>query len=307
MKTIRIHQYGGPEVLSVVEVKRPTPGPDELLVRVQATSVNPIDWKIRAGYMKDFIPLSFPATLGFDISGTVEAAGSGVKRFKAGDDIYALLDDIGGYAEYVVIKEAVAASKPKTIDHLHAAAVPVAGLTAWQSLFEAGQLRAGQTVLIHGAAGGVGHLAVQFAKAKGARVIGTASLKNQSYLRQLGVDHPIDYEKTRFEDVSHDVDVVLDTIGGEIQDRSWKVLREGGILVSLVAPPSPEQPEQYGVRGSGFSAHSSSSDLAEIARLIDAGRVTPMVETILPLTEVRRAHEISESGHARGKIALKVA
>lgn len=306
MKTIRIDQYGGPEVLSVVETQRPTPGPDELLVKVHATSVNPIDWKLRGGYLKDFYPLTFPATLGLDVSGTVESAGANVKRFKSGDEIYAMLEDGGGYAEYAVVKEEIAASKPKTIDDVHAAAVPLAALTAWEALFEAGQLRAGQTVLIHGAAGGVGSFAVQFAKAKGARVIGTASGKNQALLRKLGVDQPIDYEKTRFEDVAKDVDVVLDTLGGETQERSWKVLRKGGILVSLLAPPSEEQARKHGVRGVRFSSHPSSKDLAEIAGLIDAGKVKPIVDTILPLTEVRRAHEMSESGHGHGKIVLTV-
>lgn len=307
MKTIRIHQYGGPEVLSVVEMDRPKPGPDEMLIKIHAAGVNPVDWKIRAGYLKDYFPLTFPATLGFDVSGVIEAAGPEVKQFKPGDEVYAMLQASDGYAEYAVIKEGVAASKPKTLDHAHAAAVPVAALTAWQALFETAQLRAGQTVLIHAAAGGVGSFAVQFAKARGVRVIGTASGKNQSFLRQLGVDQPVDYEKTRFEDVAHDVDMVLDTIGGETQERSWKVLRKGGILVSLVGPPAPEQAGQYGVRGVAFSSHASSSDLAEIARLIDAGRVKPIVDTILPLTEARRAHEISQSGHAHGKIVLQVA
>src|SRR5882672_3745318 len=212
MKTIRIHQYGGPEVLKLEDVQRPTPGPGELLIKVQAASVNPFDWKVRAGYMKDFVPLNFPATLGWDVSGIVEAVGSAVRRFKHGDEVYARLEAGGGYAEYVVAKESIVASKPKTIDHVHAAAVPVAGVTAWQALFEAAELRAGQTVLIHGASGGVGNFAVQFAKLKGARVIGTASENNQSLLRELGVDQVIDYRKTRFEDVVRDVDVVLDTI-----------------------------------------------------------------------------------------------
>ncbi|HUA66733.1 MAG TPA: NADP-dependent oxidoreductase, partial [Alphaproteobacteria bacterium] len=213
MKAVRIHQYGGPEVLAHVEMKRPTPGPNEVLINVQAASVNPVDWKLRAGYMKDVFPLTFPATLGWDVSGTVEEAGADVTRFKRGDEVYALLEG-GAYAEYAAARETVVARKPRTVDHIQAATVPVAGLTAWQALFEVAQLTAGQKVLIHAAAGGVGNFAVQLAKAKGAYVIGTASGKNQDFLRELGVDEAIDYEKTRFEDAVRDVDVVLDTIGG---------------------------------------------------------------------------------------------
>ncbi len=236
MKAIRIHQYGGPEVLAQVEMQRPAPGANEVLIKVKAASVNPIDWKVRAGHMKDIFPLTFPATLGLDVSGTVEEVGPDAARFKRGDEVYASLElgAGGGYAEYVVAKETIVAKKPGTLNHVQAAAVPVAGLTAWQALFEVAQLRAGQKVLIHAAAGGVGNFAVQFAKAKGAHVIGTASSKNQAFLGELGVDHAVDYQKTRFEDVVQDADVVLDTIGGETQERSFKALKKGGILVSIV-------------------------------------------------------------------------
>jgi len=304
MKAIRIHQYGGPEVLAEVEMQRPTPGPDEVLIKVQAASVNPIDWKLRAGYAKEVFPLTFPATLGWDVSGTIEAAGANVTRFKSGEEVYALIKG-GGYAEYAVAKETEVAPKPRTLDHVHAAAVPVAGLTAWQALFEVAQLSAGQKVLIHAAAGGVGNFAVQLAKARGAYVIGTASSKNQAFLRELGVDKVVDYQTTRFEEVVHDVDVVLDTIGGDTQERSFKVLKKGGILVSLVQPPSQESAAKYGVRAQFYGGHASSSDLAEIAKLIDDGKVKIVVETVLPLAEARRAHELSETGHARGKIILK--
>ena len=306
MKAIRIHQYGGPEVLAQVEMQRPTPGPNEVLIKVQAASVNPIDWKLRAGYVKDVFPLTFPSTLGWDVSGTVEEAGATVTQFKRGDEVYALLEG-GGYAEYATAKETVVARKPRTLDHIQAAAVPVAGLTAWQTLFEVAQLSAGQKVLIHAAAGGVGNFAVQFAKARGAHVIGTASSKNQAFLRESGVDTAVDYQKTRFEEVVRDVDVVLDTIGGDTLERSFKVLKKGGILVSLVQPPSQESATKYGVRALFYGAHASSSDLAEIAKLIDNGKVKPVVETVLPLAEARRAHELSQSGHTRGKIVLKAA
>jgi NADPH:quinone reductase-like Zn-dependent oxidoreductase len=308
MKAIRIHQYGGPEVLAQVEMQRPAPGPNEVLIKIHAASVNPVDWKIRAGYMKDFLPLTLPATLGSDVSGTVEEVGPGAARFKRGDEVYASLGlEGGGYAEYAVAKEAIVAEKPSTLDHVQAAALPVAGLTAWQALFEVAQLRAGQKVLIHAAAGGVGHFAVQFAKAKDAYVIGTASSKNQAFLGELGVVKAVDYQKTRFEDVVHDADVVLDTIGGDTQERSFKALKKGGILVSIVEPPSQELAAKYGVRALFFGAHPNSSDLTEIAKLIDSGKVKTVVETVLPLAEARRAHELSQSGHARGKIVLKAA
>ena len=258
MKAIRIHQYGGPEVLAQVEMQRPTPGPNEVLIKVQAASVNPVDWKLRAGHVKEIFPVTFPATLGWDVSGTVEEAGSGVTAFKRGDEVYALLKG-GGYAEYATADEAVVARKPRTLDYVNAAAVPVAGLTAWQALFEVAQLSSGQKVLIHAAAGGVGNFAVQFAKAKGAYVIGTASSKNQAFLRELGVDQAVDYQKTRFEDAVRDVDVVLDTIGGETQQRSFKVLKKGGILVSIVQPPSQDLATKYGVRALFYGAHASSA------------------------------------------------
>src|SRR5258708_8392769 len=308
MKAIRIHQYGGPEVLAQVELQRPTPGPNEVLIKVNEGSVNPIDWKMRAGDMKDFLPLTLPATLGADVSGTVEEVGSSAARFKRGDEVYASLGlEGGGYAEYAVAKETIVAKKPGLLDHVQAAAVPVAGLTAWQALFEVAQLRAGQKVLIHGAAGGVGNFAVQFAKGKGAYVIGTASSKNHAFLRELGVDKAVDYQKTRFEDVVHDADVVLDTIGGDTQERSFKALKKGGILVSIVQPPSQELATKYGVRALFYGGHPRSSDLTEIARVIDSRQVKTVVEKVLPLAEARRAHELSQSGHARGKIVLKAA
>src|SRR5438876_11712735 len=213
----------------------------------------------------------------------------------------------GTYAEYVVAKEPEAALKPKSVDHVHAAAIPVVALTAWQALFDKAGLSKSQRILTHGAAGGVGSSAVQLAKWKGAHVIGTASGRNQAFLRELGVDEPIDYEKTRFEDVVHDVDVVLDTLAGDIQNRSWKVLKKGGILVSIVAPPSADEAAKHSVRSAFFSAHPSSSQLSEIAKLVDAGKLKSVVETVLPLSDARRAHELSEKGHARGKTVLKVA
>ncbi len=196
--------------------------------------------------------------------------------------------------------------KPRTIDHIHAAGIPLAGMTAWQSLFEAGELTAGQRVLIHAAAGGVGHLAVQLAKCKGAYVIGTASARNHDLLRDLGADETIDYNSVRFEEVVHDVDLVLDAIGGDTQARSWQVLKKDGILVSIVSPPSQEEAEARGVRQAYVFMQPRLQWLQEMAKLVDAGQLRCVAETVLPLADARRAHELSQSGHARGKIVLEV-
>jgi NADPH:quinone reductase-like Zn-dependent oxidoreductase len=310
MKAIRVHNYGGPEVLHFEDAPRPAPGPGEVLIRARAASVNPIDWKIRAGYMMDYVPMPLPFIPGYDVSGVVEDVGQGVTNFKKGDEVYARADALhghGAYAEYAIAKETEAALKPKTIDHVHAATIPVAAVTAWRALFDTADLKAGQKVLIHGASGGVGSFAVQLARWKGAYIFGTASAGNLDFLRQLGADQPIDYEKTKFEDVVHDADAVLDTIGGETQKRSWQVLKKGGILVSLVGLGSEEEAAKHGVRSAAISAQGGSAVLSEIAELVDAGKLKPIVDTVLPLSEARRAHELNESGHSRAKIVLKVA
>ena len=308
MKAIRIHNYGGPEVLQYEDAPRPQPQTGEVLIRVHAAGVNPIDWKVREGYMKDFWPHKFPLILGWDVSGTVEEVGPGVSRFKIGDEVYSVPDASrdGAYAEYIVVRESELALKPKSLHHVRAAAVPLAAVTAWQALFDAGQLKRGQRVLIHGGSGGVGHVAVQLAKWKGAHVLATASTKNQELLRELGVDEPIDYTKQNFEDVARDVDLVLDLIGGETQERSWSVLKKGGVLLSLVQPPSVEKAKALGVRAAFVAGHPSGAQLAEIAKLIDSGELKLTIDRILPLSEVRRAHQLSQTGHARVKIVLRV-
>jgi NADPH:quinone reductase-like Zn-dependent oxidoreductase len=311
MKAVRIHKYGGPEVLQYEDAPRPKPQAGEVLIRVHAAGVNPIDWKVREGHMKDFWPHKFPLILGWDVSGTVEAVGPGpaaAGRFKKGDEVYSVPDVSrdGAYAEYIVVRESELALKPKSLHHVHAAAAPLAALTAWQALFDAGQLVSGQRMLIHGGSGGVGHVAVQLAKWKGAHVFGTASTKNQELLRELGVDEPIDYTKQKFEDVARHVDLVLDLIGGETQERSWSVLKKGGVLLSLVQPPSVEKAKALGVRAAFVAGHPSGAQLAEIAKLIDSGELKLTIDRILPLSEVRRAHELSKSGHTRGKIVLRV-
>jgi NADPH:quinone reductase-like Zn-dependent oxidoreductase len=308
MKAVRIHKYGGPEVLQYEDAPRPKPQADEVLVRVHAAGVNPIDWHVREGHVKDVFPHSFPFVPGWDVSGVVEEVGAGVTQFKPADEVYSVPDPLrdGAYAEYIAVRESEVALKPKSLHHVHAAAVPLAALTAWQTLCDTAKLEPGQRVLIHAAAGGVGHFAVQLAKWKGAHVIATASTKNHALLRELGADETIDYTRQRFEEVARNIDIVLDPIGGDTQERSWQVLKKGGALLSIVQPPSADKAKALGVRAAFVASHPNGAQLTEIAKLIDAGKVKPTVDRILPLSEARRAHELSKSGHTRGKIVLRV-
>jgi NADPH:quinone reductase-like Zn-dependent oxidoreductase len=306
MKAVRIHAYGGPETLTYEDVARPAPGPKEVLIRNHAASINPVDWKIRAGYLKEYVPISLPCILGLDLSGVVEGVGLDVKGFKAGDEVYAMTDmgRDGTYAEYTVVDETVLAAKPKSQDHVHAAAIPLAGLTAWHGLFEFGNLKSGQKVLIHGATGGVGSFAVQLAKWKGAQVFGTASTRNLSLLKDLGADQAIDYTAAAFEKSVSDVDLVIDLVGGDTQQRSWAVLKKGGVLASTVMEPKPPNPA---LMGKYIANRPNAQGLRELAKLADAGKLRAIVETALPLREARKGHETSETGHARGKIVLRMA
>jgi NADPH:quinone reductase-like Zn-dependent oxidoreductase len=308
MKAVRIHTQGGPETLVYEDAPRPTPLTNEVLIRVRAASVNPVDWKIRDGYGKEIFNHQMPLILGWDVAGTIEAVGPEVDKFKLGDPVYgytSLLRD-GAYAEFAIAKQEEIALKPASLDFVEAAAVPVAALTAWQAMFDTANLEENQKVLIHAASGGVGSIAVQLAKAKGVYVIGTASARNADFVRELGVDEFIDYQATQFETVVHDVDVVLDTIGGDTQVRSFGVLRKDGFLVSIVEPPSEELAAQHGVRSKMVGVLPNGTQLSEIAALIDSGKVKPFVETVLPLSEARQAHEMSKSGRTRGKIVLQV-
>jgi NADPH:quinone reductase-like Zn-dependent oxidoreductase len=309
MKAVRIHRYGGPEVLIYEEAPRPKPATGEVLVRVHAAGVNPLDWRVREGHLKETLPQSLPLIPGWDLSGVVEEVGSSSRRFKEGDEVFSFADLLrdGAYAEYVAVRESHLAFKPRSADHVHAAAIPLAGLAAWKALFDGAKLSVGQRVLIHAAAGGVGSYAVQLAKRTGAYVIGTASAGNHDFLRELGVDECIDYRATEFETSVHDVDVVFDTIGEETRQRSWKVLKTGGILVSIVRPPpQSEDAVAHRVRQVFVGVRSDSSQLAEIAKLIDAGELRTVVQTVLPLSEVRLAQELSQRGHVRGKIVLSI-
>ena len=308
MKAVSINGYGGLDVLNYGERPMPKLNHDDVLIRVHAAAINPVDAAIRQGYMAEYISPSFPLILGFDVSGTIEAVGPDASGFKIGDEVFSRSDinRDGAYAEFVAVPAAQVVRKPRSIDHIHAAGVPHASLTAWTALIGVGNLSAGQTVLIHGAAGGVGHMAVQIAKGRGARVIGTASGFNQDFLLGLGVDEFVDYTTTRFEDVAQGVDLVFDTIGGDTQERSWSTLKPGGMLVSVVQPPSEERARALGVQASMAGANPNPAVLAEFAGMIDAGKIRPYVSKVLPLSEARQAHEMISARHTRGKIVLQV-
>jgi NADPH:quinone reductase-like Zn-dependent oxidoreductase len=308
MKAVRVHDYGGPDVLIYEEAPRPTAGPGEVLIRVYASSVNPFDCAVRAGYMGSYFNYTLPLILGEDVSGIIEEVGTGVTDFSPGDSVYtrAGVYRDGANAEYVLAFAADVAFKPDSLDHIHAAAIPHVALTAWQALIELANLTKGQTILIHAAAGGVGHMAVQLAKLRDAKVIGTASI-HLDFIKELGVDEAIDYATTPFEDVVSDVDVVLDLVGGETQQRSWKVMKPGGILLSTVQAPSEATAAAHGVRQRMIdSAPPIRKTLTEVARMVDNGQLQPHVSTVLPLQEIRKAHEMIEARHTHGKIVLQV-
>jgi NADPH:quinone reductase-like Zn-dependent oxidoreductase len=308
MHAIRIHEFGGPEVLKWEDAPRPIPAAGEVLIKVYATSVNPIDWKIREGAAKEKFPTTFPLILGWDVSGVIEELGNNVKNFEKGDEVYSRPDPTknGTYAEYVVVKADLINRKPTSIDHLKAAAVPLAGLTAWQGLFDYGNLQSGERVFIPGASGGVGTFAVQFAKWKGAFVIVTSSEKNIEFLTELGADEVIDYKKENFEDRLRDVDLVFDTLGGQTQKRSLQILKNGGRLVTTVKPENEKEAAERNIHVKGYMAKSDPEDLEQIAVLIDEGKVSPVIAKIFPLELAAEAQQLSKEGHVRGKIILKV-
>lgn len=325
-----IEAYGGPERLRVGTLPEPRPGAHDLLIEVAAASVNPIDFKLRQGKVKSMMRFDFPLVLGNDLSGTVREVGAAVTRFKPGDRIIARLGKtrIGAFAERALVAESDAALAPSSIDLVDAAALPLAGLTAWQALFELGQLSAGQTLLVHAGAGGVGHFALQLGRWKGAKVYTTASDKNRERCLRLGADAVIDYRTTRFEQIMHGADVVLDTQGGNTLLRSIAITRPGGHVISIAAMPTPEvarawgvgppltwilafltRPERAAARARGVNYHylfmrPDGAQLAELVSLVDAGQLRPEIDRRYPLKDAAEALAYVEAGHAAGKVLV---
>lgn len=307
MKAVVAHEYGAPEVLKYEDAPRPEPKENELLLRVIACGVNPADPLVISGRLAKEFGTHLPLIPGYDVAGVVEAMGAKVTKFKKGDAVYGYALFGGGWAEYAVLAENEAALKPKSLTFVEAAAVPMGALTAWQSLVDAAKLSDGQTVLIHGGSGGVGTFAVQIAKARGARVIATASTANQNLLKELGADVAIDYTKTKFEDVAKEVDVVFDTVGRDTLARSYPLVKKGGIVTTIVSRPDQAQLDKYGIRGTSVWSHPDGNELAEITKLIEAGAIKPIVSQTFPLSDAVKASQQAETHHTRGKLVIKIA
>ncbi len=307
MKAVVAHEYGGPEVLKYQDVPVPEPKDNEILVRLIASGVNPADPLILNGkYAKEF-GTHLPLILGYEMAGVVVKTGANVTKLKAGDPVYAYLLWGGGWAEYCISNEGESAIKPKSLSFTEAAPVPLAALTAWQALVDIGKIQSEQTVLIHGGSGGVGSFAIQIAKLRGARVIATASTANQDLLKQLGADVAIDYTKQKFEEIAHDVDLVLDPVGRDTLARSYGVVKKSGIVVTLVSRCDEAELKKHEIRGASLSSHPDATELAEITKLIDDGKIKPIVSQVLPLTEAAKADAQAATHHTRGKIVLRIA
>ena len=307
MKAVVAHEYGGPEVLKYQDVPVPEPKDNEILVRVIASGVNPADPLILNGkYAKEF-GTHLPLILGYEMAGVVVKTGANVTKLKVGDPVYAYLLWGGGWAEYCISNEGESAIKPKSLSFTEAASVPLAALTAWQALVDIGKIQTGQTVLIHGGSGGVGSFAIQIAKARGARVIATASTANRDLLKQLGADVAIDYTKQKFEEIAHDVDLVLDPVGRDTLARSYGVVKKGGIVVTLVSRCDEAELKKHEIRGASLSSHPDAAELSEITKLIDDGKIKPIVSQVLPLTDAAKADAQAATHHTRGKIVLRIA
>jgi NADPH:quinone reductase-like Zn-dependent oxidoreductase len=304
---VRIHRFGGPEVLQLDSVEPSLPDAAQVLVSVKAASINPVDFKIRNGKYPAVKEDRLPYTLGRDVSGIVEKCGAQATQFKIGDEVFGMVGiGGGGYGEKVVLDQQSITRKPSRTDHTHAGAIPLAGQTAWQGLFRHGQLKSGQSVLIHGGSGGVGHFAIQFAKAKGARVLTTVSTANVEFARELGADVVIDYKTQRFEEHAQDLDMVFDLIDGETRERSWKLLKRGGVLVSTLTEPSQDTARQHGVRALRYTVEANGSELAEIADLVASGKVKPHVQKTFRLDEASQAMAMVERGGSAGKVVLSL-
>ncbi|WP_206739184.1 NADP-dependent oxidoreductase [Streptomyces sp. L2] len=309
MRAVSQDVLGGPEVLKEVRVPRPAPRANEVLVRVRAAGVNPTDWKHRA--LGVFLGEP-PFVLGWDVSGEVAATGMGVAAFRPGDEVFGMVPypyGHGTHAEYVTVPARALTHKPASVDHVQAGALPLVSLTAWQALTEHADVRPGQRVLIHAAAGGVGHVAVQVAKARGAYVIGTASAGKHDFLREIGVDEPVDYRTTDVTETVRDVDVVLDTLGGETSVRSLRVLRPGGVVVSILPHGSaefPEEAERLGVRAVRMLVDADRTGMERVAELVESGKLRATIAGTFPLADAAKAHELGETGRTAGKLVLTV-
>lgn len=310
MKAIVAHEYGGPEVLKLEDVPVPTPKDDEMLIKVFAAGVNSFDGTLRSGkYAKGSKGTQLPWHPGYDIAGVVEKVGSKITKFKVGDAAYAMINILngGGYAEYALAKETDAALKPTTIGFVEAAGAPSVALTSWQAIADKANVQSGQTVLIHGASGGIGLFAIPIAKIRGAKVFATASTANQDFLKELGADVAIDYKTQKFEEIAKDVDVVIDAVGGETLRRSYPIVKKGGMIVSLSDNVDQAQLGKYGIRGTSIAVKNNGDELAQIAKLIDQGKIKVVVSETFPLADASKAQAKADLGHTRGKIVLKVA
>lgn len=306
MKAVRIHQYGNVDTLRYEDADEPMLRADDVLIRVVGTSVNPVDWKIRQGHLKEMIPHRMPVILGWDVSGVVSAIGVKVSKFKVGDCVYARpdIERDGTYAEFIAVRETEIAMKPKTISHIEAGVLPLCGITAWEAIVNVAKVSAGQSVLIHAASGGVGSIAVQLAKSRGAYVVGTASAANRALVESLGVDEFVDYRAQRLQGTVKKIDVVFDTVGGQTQNDSWSVMSPGGILVSIVSNPPADEAKKLGMRAAFVFVKPNAATLEEIAQLIDDGKLRPIIGAEFALQDIKHAHGLSESGRAKGKIAI---
>jgi len=307
MKAVCIDAFGGPETLKVQDIQRPEPAADEVLIQVRAASVNPVDCKIRSGQYSRVTKEQLPKVLGRDVAGVVVARGTAVSGLEEGTEVYALLNGgPGGYAEYVTVPAQLCVRKPAKLNHAEAAAVPLAALTAWQGLFDHGRLMSGQRVLIHGGAGGVGHFAIQFAKASGAIVSTTVAAEDKPFVLSLGADQAIDYKTERFEDVVQEADLVFDLVAGDTQERSWSVMKDGGAMVSTLAKPSERQARLHHAHATSYLVHPDANELRAIGALIDEGKVRPHLQATYPLQRAAEAQEQLEHEHTQGKIVLEV-
>jgi len=306
MKAIQVYNYGNADQLKLEEIPLPEPEAGEVLVRVHAAGVNPVDWKLRAGWMKDFRPVTFPYVPGADVAGVVEKVGAGVTTFQPGQEVFGRSSK-GSYAEYSIAPANTLALKPKTLSFDEAATIAVGATTAWQGLFDHGNLQPDQHVLILGGAGGVGVFAVQFAHWKGAHVISTASTSNIDFVHSLGAETVIDYTLVLVEDAVQNVDLVFDTVGGPALAHSWTTLKRGGTLVSIAGQPDAEKAREFGVSATRFSSQTSSELLSSFAELIEKGQIKTVVGATFPLSEAGKAQDLSQGGHSRGRIILHIA